>query len=143
MVAQLPDADGLADYKRAIEDLKSFVDAHPTYFSHDMENPANPSQIDFISAKNTSATYGHKFVNGEVAFYRTELVKILEKDLGYASGKKLIEDFCANELLRHDKGKDTCRPPIGNPAERKRVILFQAHVFDISGGNAGTDADTE
>ena len=143
MVAQLPDADGLADYKRAIEDLKSFVDAHPTYFSHDMENPANPSQIDFIPAKNTTATYGHKFINGEVAFYRTELVKILEKELSYASGKKLIEDFCANELLRHDKWKDTCRPPIGNPAERKRVILFQAHVFDISGGDAGTDADTE
>ena len=130
MVAQLPDADGLVDYKRAIEDLKSFVDAHPTYFSHDMENPANPSQIDFISAKNTTATYGHKFINGEVAFYRTELVKILEKDLGYASGKKLIDDFCANGLLRHNEGLTTYRVRING--EQQRVVLFESCAFDLS-----------
>lgn len=130
MVAQLPDALGLADYKRAIEDLKSFVDAHPTYFSHDMENPATPSQIDFISAKNTTATYGHKFINGEVAFYRTELVKILEKDLGYASGKKLIDDFCANGLLRHNEGLTTYRVRING--EQPRVVLFESCAFDLS-----------
>ncbi len=140
---ELPLDTDLDDYTRAIDALNSFINAHPYNFSYDMENPANSSVIDFIGSKNTSATYGHKFIDGEVGFYRTELVEILEKKLGFASGKKLIDDFADNGLLRHNKGDVSFRVFIGNPATRKRVILFKDGVFDISGGDADTDADTE
>lgn len=140
---ELPLDTDLDDYTRAIDALNSFINAHPYNFSYDMENPANSSVIDFIGSKNTSATYGHKFIDGEVGFYRTELVEILEKKLGFASGKKLIDDFADNGLLRHNKGDVSFRVFIGNPATRKRVILFKDGVFDISGGDVDTDADTE
>ena len=140
---ELPLDTDLDDYTRAIDALNSFINAHPYNFSYDMENSANSSVIDFIGSKNTSATYGHKFIDGEVGFYRTELVEILEKKLGFASGKKLIDDFANNGLLRHNKGDVSFRVFIGNPATRKRVILFKDGVFDISGGDADTDADTE
>lgn len=135
---ELPADTDLDDYKRAIADLESFINAHPDNFSYDQQNPANRNQFDFISARSSSATYGHKFLNGEIAFYRTELVEILEKKLGYASGKKLIDDFCEHNLLRHNADRPTFRIFVGNPREQKRAILFKSDVFAVASDD--TDA---
>jgi len=126
-VDQLPAADAQIDYKRAIDDLSSFYNSHEKYFSRDIESPTDSDKTEFISAR-APESYGHCFIDGEIAFYRTSLIKILEKELGYASGKKLIDDFCTHGLLKHNAGLVTYKIYINE--ERKRVILFKANVLN-------------
>lgn len=114
------------DVDCVIATLGNFINTHEKYFSRDIESPTDNGKIEFISAR-APESYGHRFINGDIAFYRTSLIKILEEELSYASGKKLIDGFCTHGFLKHSTGLTTYHSYIHG--ERKRVVLFKANIF--------------
>lgn len=100
---QLPTLDELDDCTRAVSFLKDFFAGHEKFFINEVNRP----DFDNEFVQTAPICYGKKFKSGEVAFLRTALIQILEKEGGFKSGEKLIDDFFDKGYLRHAKNTKT------------------------------------
>lgn len=126
IVDTLPTTEELDDTKRAIEALGSYVAAHEKSFTRDEKDNATSKPIE-IGAWGTTCS-GKIFDTGEVAFHPTELKRILEDELKFASADKLIAEW--NEqgnLLFSDKGRTTHLIRIGSKVYR--TVHFRANII--------------
>ena len=126
IVDTLPTVAEFDDTARAIEALSSYVAAHEKSFIRDETNDENGKPIE-IGAWGTTCS-GKIFDTGEVAFHPTELKRILEDELKFASADKLIAEW--NEqgnLLFSDKGRTTHLIRIGSKVYR--TVHFRANVI--------------
>ena len=136
IIRTLPFANEIDDTTRAIKDLSSFVASHEKSFIHVEENK------DTGKPNETSAwgivCHGKIFDTGEVAFFPTELKKILEDELGFTSAKKLIDEWKdKGNVLITDKGRTTHKIRLGN--KTARVIHFAANIISTDTDAAELD----
>ena len=121
---QLPTLEQIDDTARATESLRDFSASHEKFFMHET---VNKPEFDNEFTQTAQVCYGKKFRNGEVAFYRTELTKILEVELGFASADKLISTWHEKGYLRHNEGKKSYVMYING--RNQRMICFKAGVI--------------
>lgn len=124
---QLMSDDQVDDARRALSMLKDFFGGHSRYFYNDVAavvpSPPPPEH------------YGKRFKTGEVAFYRTALTKILEKELGFASADKLFDEWADMGVLRCDIGRNTCATRINS--SWVRAIRFKPDILLDSSEDEG------
>ena len=126
IVDTLPTLAELDDTTRAIKDLNSYVAAHEKSFTRD-EKDNETGKVVEISAWGT-ACFGKIFDTGEVAFHPTELKRILEDELHYASADKLINEWNSQgNILITDKGRMTHVIRIGG--KTYRAVHFRANII--------------
>ena len=103
VLRSLPTADDLDDTKRAIDFMRDCVVKYAKFFAREVNKP------DFDNEFTQTATecYGKIFKNGEVAFIRSVLTKLLENEGGFTSADKLINEFYDRDYLRHCNGLNT------------------------------------
>ena len=92
----LPTSKELDISARALDDLKSFIAAHEKFFirpdgKDDTREPINALNLE---------CFGRIYADGSVAFLPTELRKILEKELGYASCAALVAEWKEQGILK-------------------------------------------
>lgn len=115
----------LDDTTRAIEALGSYVASHEKIFVRD-EKDSETGNSNEIGAWGTTCC-GKIFDTGEVAFHPTELKRILEDELHFASADKLIAEWKEQgNILFVDKGRTTHLIRIGSKVYR--TVHFKANV---------------
>lgn len=132
IIAQLPLATEIDDTTRAVDFLKDFFAGHEKFFKNEVNKP----DFDNEFTQTAQVCYGKRFKNGEVAFLRTALIQILEKEGGFTSGEKLIDEFYDKGYLRHAKGTKTFSTYFNGTT--RAMIRFVTGIID----NADEFADT-
>ena len=132
----LPTLGDMDDTARAADSLTSFVASHEKFF---VRETVNKPEFDNEYTQTAQVCYGKKFRNGDVAFFRTELVKILENELGFASADKLISAWYDKGCLRHNDGKKSYVMYING--RNQRMICFKAGVVATATAEARDDAE--
>lgn len=132
---QLPTLEQIDDTARATESLRDFSASHEKFF---MRETVNKPEFDNEFTQTAQVCYGKKFRNGEVAFFRTELTKILEVELGFASADKLISAWYEKGYLRHDEGKKSYVMYING--RNQRMIRFRSGVIATVEEHAEADS---
>ena len=123
---QLPTIAQMDDTTRAIKDLNSYVAAHEKSFARDEKDNETGKPVEIGSWGPVCP--GKIFDTGAVVFHPTELKRILEDELHYASAEKLINDWNAQgNILITNKGRTTHLIRIGN--KTYRTIHFKANII--------------
>ena len=126
IIATLPRDAELNDTARAIEGLSSYIAGHTKSFNRPVKD-STTGRIEEVSAWGT-VCQGRIFDNGEVAILPTELRKILEDELKFASADKLINEWKEQgDILITDAGRTTHKVTIGD--DRPRTIHFKARIL--------------
>lgn len=116
----LPTISQIDDSERALLAVADFVNSHPKNFIVQAPPTVNTKEY----SADGYATYGKIYLNGDVAFFKTELKNILEDDLKFSSCNKLLAEWKDSKKILCDKNRtDTLKEINGN---RKRVIYFPA-----------------
>lgn len=126
IVDTLPDTAELDDTARAIEALSSYIGAHEKSFIRDEKDAETHKSVE-IGIWGTTCC-GKIFDTGEVAFHPTELKRILEDELHFASADKLINEWKEQgNILVTEKGRPTHVIKIGG--KTYRTIHFKANII--------------
>ena len=132
IIALLPTNTQLDDTARAVEALGSYVASHEKSFTRDEKDTDTNKPVE-IGAWGTVCS-GKIFDTGAVAVFPTELKRILEDELHFASADKLIAEWKEQgNILITDKGRTTHKIRIGK--KTYNVIHFRAGIL-------ATDADS-
>lgn len=135
IIATLPTVAELDDTARAVEALSSYLASHEKTFTRDSEDSDTGKVIE-IGVWGTVCS-GKIFDNGEVAIFPTELKRILEEELHFASADKIINEWILNGTLITDTGRRTKVKRIGEKIYR--VYLFKAGTISNSNDSAKSD----
>ena len=131
----LPTTAEIDDTARAIAALGSYVGSHEKSFTRDEKDSNTDTPIE-IGAWGTVCS-GKIFDTGAIAFFPTELKRILEDELKFASADKLIAEWRdMGNILKTDKGQTTRKIRIGK--KTYRVYYFQAGVLSSDADSAET-----
>ena len=126
IVDTLPDTAELDDTAHAIEALSSYIGAHEKSFIRDEKDAETHKSVE-IGIWGTTCC-GKIFDTGEVAFHPTELKRILEDELHFASADKLINEWKEQgNILVTEKGRATHVIKIGG--KTYRTIHFKANII--------------
>ena len=124
----LPTMTQLDETERAKDSLTDFVNGHPKNFA---KQTANGEEL----AAEGYETYGKKYLNGDVAFFKTSLTKILEKELSFSSCNKLIAEWKDRgyiQLSADGRTKTTARIG-GNSKPVIKLIGLVKDIDDVGG----------
>ena len=126
IIALLPTNAQLDDTARAVEALGSYVASHEKSFTRDEKDTDTNKPVE-IGAWGTVCS-GKIFDTGAVAVFPTELKRILEDELKFASADKLIAEWKEQgNILITDKGRTTHKIRIGK--KTYNVIHFRAGIL--------------
>ena len=126
IIVLLPTNAQLDDTARAVEALKSYVASHEKSFTRDEKDTDTNKPVE-IGAWGTVCS-GKIFDTGAVAVFPTELKRILEDELHFASADKLIAEWKEQgNILITDKGRTTHKIRIGK--KTYNVIHFRAGIL--------------
>ena len=126
IIALLPTNAQLDDTARAVEALGSYVASHEKSFTRDEKDTDTNKPVE-IGAWGTVCS-GKIFDTGAVAVFPTELKRILEDELHFASADKLIAEWKEQgNILITDKGRTTHKIRIGK--KTYNVIHFRAGIL--------------
>ena len=132
IIKLLPTNAEIDDTTRALASLSSYVASHEKSFMRDSEDD-NTGKIIEIGSWGTVCA-GKIFDTGEVIFFPTELKRILEDELHFASAEKLVAEWKEQgNILITDKGRTTHTIRLGG--KTPRVFHFRANIITI-----GTDS---
>lgn len=132
IIALLPTNAEIDDTTRAIASLSSYVASHEKSFARDETSNETGKPVE-IGSWGTVCS-GKIFDTGEVIFFPTELKRILEDELHFASAEKLINEWKEQgNILITDKGRTTHTIRLGG--KTPRVFHFRANIIS-------TDADS-
>lgn len=135
IVDTLPTTADLDDKKRAIDALGSYVSSHEKTFARDATDTDTNKTVE-IGAWGTTCS-GKIFDIGAVAIHPTELRRILEDELHFASADKLINEWILDGTLITDTGRKTKVIKIGEKTHR--VYYFKAGAISTSNDSAESD----
>jgi hypothetical protein len=128
----LPTNAELDDTARAIEALSSYIASHEKSFTRDEKDNDTNKPVE-IGAWGTVCS-GKIFDTGAVAVFPTELKRILEDELHFASVEKLIAEWKEQgNILITDTGRTTHKIRIGKKTYR---------VYHFKAGIIATDTDS-
>ena len=130
IVAMLPNIEDLDDTTRAINELTSYVASHEKSFSRETDKGDDVSSFGIV-------TIGKIFDSGEIAFFPTELRKILEDELHFASADKLIAEWQQDSKLITNKGRRDHTIKIDK--QPRKVIHFKPGIINIDAELAEAD----
>ena len=126
IIALLPTTAQLDDTARAVEALGSYVASHEKSFTRDEKDTDTNKPVE-IGAWGTVCS-GKIFDTGAVAVFPTELKRILEDELKFASAEKLLAEWKEQgNILITDKGRTTHKIRIGK--KTYNVIHFRAGIL--------------
>ena len=132
IITLLPTNAEIDDTTRAIASLSSYVASHEKSFARDETSNENGKPVE-IGSWGTVCS-GKIFDTSEVIFFPTELKRILEEELHFASAEKLINEWKEQgNILITDKGRTTHTIRLGG--KTPRVFHFRANIIS-------TDADS-
>ena len=136
ILALLPTNAELDDTARAIEALSSYIASHEKSFTRDEKDNDTNKPVE-IGAWGTVCS-GKIFDTGAVAVFPTELKRILEDELHFASAEKLIAEWKEQgNILITDTGRITHKIRIGK--KTYRVYHFKAGVIATDTDSAETN----
>ena len=135
IVDTLPTIAEIDDTERALDALRSYVSSHEKTFARDETDNDTNKPIE-IGAWGTVCS-GKIFDTGAVAMFPTELKRILEDELHFASADKLINEWILNGTLQTDKKQATRKIRIGK--KTYRVYYFKAGTISSSDDSAESD----
>ena len=126
IIALLPTNTEIDDTTRALASLSSYVASHEKSFMRDETSNETGKPVE-IGSWGTVCS-GKIFDTGEVIFFPTELKRILEDELHFASAEKLIAEWKEQgNILITDKGRTTHTIRLGG--KTPRVFHFRANVI--------------
>ena len=126
IIALLPTNAQLDDTARAVEALGSYVASHEKSFTRDEKDTDTNKPVEISAWGNVCS--GKIFDTGAVAVFPTELKRILEDELKFASMDKLIAEWKEQgNILITDKGRTTHKIRIGK--KTYNVIHFRAGIL--------------
>ncbi len=129
----LPTVAEMDDTGRALAALSSYVASHEKSFMHDETSNEKGKPIE-IGTWGTTCS-GKIFDDGAVAFHPTELKRILEDELHFASANKLIADWYECGILKtNEAGRKTYKIRIGT--KTYNVHYFKAGIISSSNDSA-------
>lgn len=132
IIKMLPTNAEIDDTTRALASLSSYVASHEKSFMRDETSNETGKPIE-IGSWGTVCS-GKLFDTGEVIFFPTELKRILEDELHFASADKLVAEWKEQgNILITDKGRTTHTIRLGG--KTPRVFHFRANIITI-----GTDS---
>ena len=132
----LPTNAELDDTARAVEALSSYIASHEKSFTRDEKDNDTNKPVE-IGAWGTVCS-GKIFDTGAVAVFPTELKRILEEELHFASAEKLIAEWKEQgNILITDTGRTTHKIRIGK--KTYRVYHFKAGVIATDTDSAETN----
>ena len=129
----LPTLADLDDTARALKALESYVASHEKTFARDIKDGDTDKQIEITSWG--TVCNGKLFDSGAVAIFPTELKRILEDELHFASADKLINEWILNGTLHTDKGRRTKVIKFGE--KTRRVYFFKAGAIACANDSEG------
>ena len=132
IVDALPTIADLDDTERALTALTSYVASHEKSFMREESEDGKNKTVE-IGAWGTVCS-GKIFDTGEVVIFPTELKRILEDELGFASADKLINEWIRNGVLKTDTGRKTHQIRIGK--KNYRAYFFKAGAISNSDDSA-------
>jgi hypothetical protein len=136
ILALLPTNAELDDTARAVEALSSYIASHEKSFTRDEKDNDTNKPVE-IGAWGTVCS-GKIFDTGAVAVFPTELKRILEEELHFASAEKLIAEWKEQgNILITDTGRTTHKIRIGK--KTYRVYHFKAGVIATDTDSAETN----
>ena len=135
IIKLLPTNAEIDDTTRALESLSSYVASHEKSFMRDETSNETGKPIE-IGSWGTVCS-GKLFDTGEVIFFPTELKRILEDELHFASAEKLIAEWKEQgNIIITDKGRTTHTIRLGG--KTPRVFHFRANVISTDKDSAET-----
>ena len=152
IISTLPTRNEMDDSTRAITSLKSVVNSCRAHFFK--QNPSDDLACDKKFLPNE--IYGFIYDTGAVAFYPHVLRRLLEKELGFQSTDKLLEEFKAKGFILCSKNRGYYRrvADLRTSIDKNRrvdVYYFAPNVLltsdddstvDDSSGSYGNDEDS-
>ena len=133
IITLLPTNAEIDDTTRALASLSSYVASHEKSFMRDSEDNNTGKTIE-IGSWGTVCS-GKIFDTGEVIFFPTELKRILEDELHFASAEKLIAEWKEQgNILITDKGRTTHTIRLGG--KTPRVFHFRANIISTDKDSA-------
>lgn len=132
IIDTLPTLADLDDTERALDALNSYVSSHEKSFTRDETSNETGKPIE-IGSWGTICP-GKIFDTGAVAFFPTELKRILEDELHFASAEKLINAWILDGTLKADSGRKTQVIRLGK--RTYRVYYFKAGKISSSTDSA-------
>lgn len=150
IISTLPTRNDIDDTTRAVDCLKSVVNSYRAHFFKQSPNDDSTDQ------KLPNEIYGFIYDTGAVAFYPHILRRLLEKELGFQSTDKLLEEFKAKGFISCSKNRGYCRyvKDLRTHVSKKRqvdVYYFAPNILltsdddstvDDSAGSYGNDDDS-
>ncbi len=133
IITLLPTNAEIDDTTRAIASLSSYVASHEKSFARDETSDETGKPVE-IGSWGTVCS-GKIFDTGEVIFFPTELKRILEDELHFASAEKLINEWKEQgNILITDKGRTTHTIRLGG--KTPRVFHFKANIISTDKDSA-------
>ena len=133
IIKLLPTNAEIDDTTRALASLSSYVASHEKSFMRDETSNETGKPIE-IGSWGTVCS-GKLFDTGEVIFFPTELKRILEDELHFASAEKLIAEWKEQgNILITDKGRTTHTIRLGG--KTPRVFHFRANIISTDKDSA-------
>ena len=133
IITLLPTNAEIDDTTRALASLSSYVASHEKSFMRDSEDNDTGKTIE-IGSWGTVCS-GKIFDTGEVIFFPTELKRILEEELHFASAEKLVAEWKEQgNILITDKGRTTHTIRLGG--KTPRVFHFRANIISTDKDSA-------
>ena len=133
IIKLLPTNAEIDDTTRAIASLSSYVASHEKSFMRDETSNETGKPVE-IGSWGTVCS-GKIFDTGEVIFFPTELKRILEDELHFASAEKLINEWKEQgNILITDKGRTTHTIRLGG--KTPRVFHFRANIISTDKDSA-------
>ena len=125
-ISMLPTAAELSDTHRAIKELNSYVASHEKSFIRPVKDIDTGNIIEIGTS--TPVCLGKIFDTGEVAFFPTELRKILVDELKFTNADKLISEWNdQGDILITKENRTT--DVIKIDKKTYRVIHFKANII--------------
>jgi hypothetical protein len=125
IIALLPTNAEIDDTARAIVALGSYIASHEKSFTRDEKDSDTGNPVE-IGAWGIVCS-GKIFDTGAVAVFPTELKRILEDELKFASADKLLNEWKEQDILITDNGRTTHKIRIGK--KTYNVIHFKEGVI--------------
>ena len=133
IIKLLPTNAEIDDTTRALASLSSYVASHEKSFMRDETSNETGKSVE-IGSWGTVCS-GKIFDTGEVIFFPTELKRILEDELHFASADKLINEWKEQgNILITDKGRATHTIRLGG--KTPRVFHFRANIISTDTDSA-------
>jgi hypothetical protein len=101
IIRTLPTTAEMDDSTRALEFLRDFIVGHEKYFWRTMTIDGQTKDY----CHNTNEGYGKIMRTGNVAFLKSPLLSILEKEGGFRSGEKIITEWRDKGYIHNTPGR--------------------------------------